>query len=189
MHTRKGQAWKTIKSLQKIWKSNLPRQVKVNVFQTLVKSVLLYGSETWTLTKQLERSLDGCYTRLLRAALKHQLEGQGNSWRSAWRPPKSHRKERRLSAAGHFHRHQKEAAGTLVLWDPRHGSSGSHHKIYVQVLLEDAGLENTTELISLMEDRNLWKSTDVYRHDDDGQLRSKWWWFTLKIQIFSKYLT
>jgi hypothetical protein len=37
--------------------------------QTLVESVLIYGAETWTLTKQLERSLDGCYTRLLRAAL------------------------------------------------------------------------------------------------------------------------
>ena len=40
------------------------RKVKVNVFQSLVKPVLLYGSETWTLAKQLERSLDGCYTRL-----------------------------------------------------------------------------------------------------------------------------
>ena len=55
MHVRKGQAWKAINSLQKIWKSNLPRQVKVNVFQTLVEPVILYGSETWTLTKQLER--------------------------------------------------------------------------------------------------------------------------------------
>ena len=48
----------------------------------------------------------------------------------------------RLSAAGHFHHHQEEAAGTLILWDPRHGSAGSRHKTYVQVLLEDTGLEN-----------------------------------------------
>ena len=53
IHVRKGQAWKAINSLQKIWKSNLPRQVKVNVFQTLVEPVLLFGSETWTLSKQL----------------------------------------------------------------------------------------------------------------------------------------
>ena len=46
MHVRKEQAWKAINSLQKIWKSNLLRQVKVNVFQTLVEPVLLYGSET-----------------------------------------------------------------------------------------------------------------------------------------------
>ena len=49
--------------------SNLPRQVKVNAFQTLVEPVHLYGSETWTLTKQaLERRLDSRFTRFLRAA-------------------------------------------------------------------------------------------------------------------------
>ena len=81
-------------------------------------------------------------------------------------------REGRLCAAGHFHHHQEEVAGTLVLWDPRHGSPGSCHKTYVQVLLEDTGLENISELISLMEDLNLWKSTAVYRHDD-GRWRSK----------------
>ena len=50
-----GQAFKATDSLQKLWKSDLPRQVNVNIFQTLVESVLLFGSETWTLTKQLER--------------------------------------------------------------------------------------------------------------------------------------
>ena len=60
-----------------------------------------------------------------------------------------------------------------MLWDPRQGSTGSRNKTYVQVLLEDTGLENISELISLMEDRNLWKSTAVYRHDDDGRPRSK----------------
>ena len=32
----------------------------------LGKSVLIYGSETWTLTKSLEKIIDGTYTRLLR---------------------------------------------------------------------------------------------------------------------------
>ena len=70
-------------------------------------------------------------------------------------------RERTLSAAGHFHHHQEEAAGTLVLWDPTHGSPGSCHKTYVQVLLEDTGLENISEIISLMEDCKLWRSTAV----------------------------
>ena len=58
----------------------------------------------------------------------------------------------RSSAAGHFYHHQKEAVGTLVLWDPRHGSGspGSHHETYVQVLLEDTGLENISERISFI---------------------------------------
>ena len=35
----------------------------------LVESVLLYGAETWTLTAQQEKALDGVYTRMLRIAL------------------------------------------------------------------------------------------------------------------------
>ena len=30
-----------------------------------VESVLLYGSEAWTLTESLEKQLNGCYTRQL----------------------------------------------------------------------------------------------------------------------------
>ena len=33
-----------------------------------VESVFLYGAETWTLTKALEKQLNGCYTRMLRIA-------------------------------------------------------------------------------------------------------------------------
>ena len=33
------------------------------------KSVHLYGAETWTITGKIQKSLDGCYTRMLRAAL------------------------------------------------------------------------------------------------------------------------
>ena len=36
---------------------------------TTVKSVMLHGCETWTLTKTLIRQLDGTYTRILRMIL------------------------------------------------------------------------------------------------------------------------
>ena len=45
------------------------RHVKLNFFLATVESVLLYGSETWTMTPVLEKSLNGTYTRMLRAAL------------------------------------------------------------------------------------------------------------------------
>ena len=35
----------------------------------MVESVLLYGSEAWTITKKHEKKLDGTYTRMLRAIL------------------------------------------------------------------------------------------------------------------------
>ena len=38
-------------------------------FQAAAASILLYGCTTWTLTKRLEKKLDGNYTRMLRAIL------------------------------------------------------------------------------------------------------------------------
>ena len=39
---------------------------KIKTFLATVEAVLLYGSETWTLTKALTKQFDGCYTRMLR---------------------------------------------------------------------------------------------------------------------------
>ena len=50
--------------------------------------ILLYGCTTWTLTKRLERRLDGNYTRMLRAVLN-------KSWRQH---------PTRLQLYGHLHK-------------------------------------------------------------------------------------
>ena len=46
-----------------------PRHIKLSLFHATVESVLLYGCESWTLTHTLQKSLDGCYTRMLRVVL------------------------------------------------------------------------------------------------------------------------
>ena len=67
-----------------IWKSDVTDEMKRSFFQAAVESILLYGCTTWTLTKRLEKKIDGNYTRMLRAILnkswqqqpqKHQLYG------------------------------------------------------------------------------------------------------------------
>ena len=63
-----------IDRLSIIWKSDLTDKMKRSFFQAAVVSILLYGCTTWTLTKRLERRLDGNYTRMLRAVLN-------KSWR------------------------------------------------------------------------------------------------------------
>ena len=62
---RKALAWKSCNKLNKIWKSSLRKSLKLRTFLTLVESMLLYRGETWTLTRSLEKSIDGTYTRLL----------------------------------------------------------------------------------------------------------------------------
>ena len=60
---RIAKSWSALDKLSSIWKSNLTETLKRNFFRAVVESVLLYGSEAWTLTKKLERKLDGTYTR------------------------------------------------------------------------------------------------------------------------------
>ena len=62
-------AWTAIDRLLIIWKSDLTDKMKRSFFQAAVVSILLYGCTTWTLTKRLEKKVDGNYTRMLRAIL------------------------------------------------------------------------------------------------------------------------
>ena len=82
--TRLTKAWTAINRLSIIWKSDLTDKMKRSFFQAAVASILLYGCTTWSLTKRLEKKLDGNYTRMLRAILnkswrqhptRHQLYG------------------------------------------------------------------------------------------------------------------
>ena len=57
---RKALAWSACHRLRKVWNSNLQKQIKKRLFLSTVESVLLYGAETWTLTKTLEKQLNGC---------------------------------------------------------------------------------------------------------------------------------
>ena len=72
--TRLTKAWIAIDRLSIIWKSDMTDKMKRSSFQPAVVSILLYGCTTWTLTKQLEKKLNGNYTRMLRAILN-------KSWR------------------------------------------------------------------------------------------------------------
>ena len=67
-------AWTANNRLSIIWKSDLTDKMKRSFFQAAVASILLYGCTIWTLTKRLEKKLDGNYTRMLRPILN-------KSWR------------------------------------------------------------------------------------------------------------
>ena len=63
---RTGQAWAALNALSKIWKSPICQTTKTRIFKSTVESILLYSCESWALTKNLEKTLDGNYTRMLR---------------------------------------------------------------------------------------------------------------------------
>ena len=74
INTRLAKAWTVIDRLSVIWKSDLTDKIKRSFFQAAILSILLYGCTTWTLTKHMEKRLDGNYTRMLRAIMN-------KSWR------------------------------------------------------------------------------------------------------------
>ena len=72
--TRLEKAWAAIGRLSVIWKLDLTDKMKRNFLKAAVVSILLYGCTARTLTKRMEKKLDGNYTRNLQAVLN-------NSWR------------------------------------------------------------------------------------------------------------
>ena len=158
---RKALAWSACNDLRKIWTSNLNRKIKIRLFRSTVEYVLLYNSETWTISKTLSKKIDGTYTRMLRMALNIswkakltnvELYGSLNKITTVIR-------ERRLRIAGHCVRHKEEMANRLVLWQPTTGQRrrGRQSVSYVDCLLEDTGADNTNEMEAMMMDRELWR--------------------------------
>ena len=141
--TRLTKAWTAINRLSIIWKSDLTDKMKRSFFQAAVASILLYGCTTWTLTKRLEKKLDGNYTRMLRAILnkswrqhpaRHQLYGH--------LPPITKTIQvRRTRHAGHCWRSRDELISDELLWTPTHGraKAGRPARAYIQQLCEDTG--------------------------------------------------
>ena len=62
----KALGWKSCNKLNNVWQPSLSKSLTLSIFLALVKSGFLYGSESWTLAKGLEKDLDGTYTRFLR---------------------------------------------------------------------------------------------------------------------------
>ena len=76
INTQLAKAWTVIDRLSVIWKSDLTDKMKRSFLQAMVVLILLYGCTTWTLTKRMEKKLDGNYTRMLRAILNKSCRQQ-----------------------------------------------------------------------------------------------------------------
>ena len=107
--------------------------------------ILLYGCTTWTLTKSMEKKLDGNYTRMLREILNQ-------SWRQhptkqqlyGHRPPITKTIQvRRTRHAGHCWRSKDELVSDILLWTPAHGrtKAGRPARTYIQQLCADVALK------------------------------------------------
>ena len=180
--TRLTKAWTAINRLSIIWKSDLTNKKKRSFFLAAVASIQLYGCTTWTLTKRLEKKLDGNYTRMLRAILnkswrqhatRHQLYGH--------LPPIQVRRTRH---AGHCWRSRDELISDVFLWITTHGraKAGRPARTYIQQLCEDTGC-CPEDLPEAMNDREKWRE----RVRDIRATSTTWWWWWYGQSIILEY--
>ena len=121
INMRLAKAWTAIDRILVICKSDLTNKMKRSFFQAAVVSILLYGSTTWTLTKRMEKKLDGNYTWMLRAILN-------KSWRQhptkqllyGHLPPPITKTihVRRTRYTGNWWRSRNELIIDVLLWTP-----------------------------------------------------------------------
>ena len=159
-------------------------KMKCSLFQAAVVSILLYGCTTWTLTKWLEKKLDGNYTRMLRAILnkswrqhpiKHQLYGH--------LPPITKTiKTRRTRHAGQCWRSRDVLIRSRD--DPIYGraKAGRPARTYIQQLCEDTGC-SPEDLPEAMNDREKWRERVK---DIRASGTTWWWWWYIYIHFFVK---
>ena len=150
--------------------------MKRSFFQAAVASILLYGCTTWTLTKRLEKKLDGNYTRMLRAIMnkswrqhptRHQLFGH--------LPPITKTIQvRRTRHAWHCWRSRDEVISDVLLWTLTHGraKAGRPARTYIQQLCEDTGC-CPEYLPEAMNDWEKWRE----RVRNNRATSTTWWWW------------
>ena len=149
--------------------------MKCSFFQAAVVSILLYGCTTWTLTKWLEKKLDGNYTRMLRAILN-------KSWRQhptkdqlyGHRPPITKTiQARRTRHAGHCWRSRDELITDVLLWTPHMAEQKQdnqlEHTYSSYVRIRDVALKTYQRrwMIGRSGERVSGISLLTARHDDD----------------------
>ena len=122
------------------WKSDLTDKMKRSFFQAAVVSILLYGCTTWTLTKRLERKLDGNYTRMLIAILN-------KSWRQ--HPTGTNYTATCLPSRKLYKLDEPDTQDTAA-------NAGRPARTYIQQLCEDTGC-NPEDLPEAMNNRDKWR--------------------------------
>ena len=177
INTWLAKAWTANNRLLVIWKSDLTDKMKCGFFQAAVVSILLYGSTTRTLTKRIEKKLDGNYTRILRAILnksrrqyptKQQLYGH-------LPPIMKTTKIRRTRRVGHCWRCRDDLISDVLLWTSSHGwaEKGRPARTYIQQLCADMRC-SPEDLPEAMDDR---EGRRVMIRDIRADSVTWWWWW------------
>ena len=187
---RKSLAWCAFWKLEQLWKSpHISIATKVKLFNTTCVTILLYGCESWVISKDMENKINAFATSCYRVMLNikridHVLNTTVYSMTNT--VPLIHLvRQRQLKFLGHILRISKEEpARRYALYIPtigkrRPGRPRTSYLNYVQRLLGDnEGAMQEQQIAASADDRHAWRNLVVAYSAADG-----WWWWRMLNKI------
>ena len=169
IRSRIGKARVAFAQLKKVWKST---QIKIKTFNSNVKSVLLYGAETWKTTggimKRLQTFINGCLRRILKLKWQDKVKNEEVWERAGIDPIETTIGKRKWRWIGHTLR--KPATNTTrqaLHWNPQgKRSQGRPRDSWRRGVERDRARLGVswTELGKIAKDKERWRSLvcDLY---------------------------
>ena len=159
-------ARKAFVGLRKIWQSKIfHERTKIRIFNSNVKSVLLYGSETWRTNKSTLRKLQSFNNRCLRQILNihwpDTISNKALHTRTRQQPMELELRRRRWRWIGHTMRQPKDNIARKSLnWNPQgkrpRGRPPMTWKRQAEAELKQTG-KTWQDLERVANDRRVWK--------------------------------
>ena len=115
VRTRVSAAWKKWREMASLLKNkHIPLKIRGSVYESCVRSVMLYGAETWEMTGRVEDILKHCDRRMLRymagVSWKDKINSEEVCRRCGLTDIQVKLRQRRLQWFGHVRR-EKEGGG------------------------------------------------------------------------------
>jgi len=135
---------------QPLFNSTLNSDRKIQIFNSLVMSIFLYSSETWTLTKRRLSFLKGSYTKILRFLYKIKVYSFATRVTNRSLFEKGHLPieemilRRRLNFVYKAY-NSKQPIAHLLLAQPNPKPKGGQCLTYSNMLIKDFGVKNSKE--------------------------------------------
>ena len=163
---RIGKARAAFHQLRNVWKSSeLPRNTKIRIFNSMVKPVLLYGAETWrttvTIMKKIQTFINSCLRRILRIHWPNTISNLDLWQQTGQRPVQEEILQRRWRWVGHtLRKPASNITRQALFWNPQgKRKSGRPRNTWRRDLDADVKRSGHTwgQLEKMAQDRNAWR--------------------------------
>jgi hypothetical protein len=169
LNTRRGQAWGAFWNMKTLWHSfEIPLSLKIRIFQATCLSILLYGSEAWSITKAMSSRLDSfatsCYRYMLNIKRTDHICNEVILEKVGQPSLSTIVKQRQLRWLGHTLRSDLDGISRrYALYWPPHGKRkrGRPRLLYHKYIEQLTGKTNIEEITNLAQDRVGWRGLAV----------------------------